>query len=155
MVLPLVGKSSHCTPVCSKNEKAQLPCQNEMGVVRAMGGCSTWGIRKPKESSQPLYLLFVIWIIPSLKIQKVFSTVYLYCHIIVVQGNASWHWHMCLQYVLVRFIPSVTLLYLSFSLRKVNGFHCSIFIHAYKIQLLYSCSFTHSLCPPLPTSSHP
>jgi hypothetical protein len=67
-------------------------------------------------------------------------------------GGTLWHLQKCLQYILVRFAPSIILLYsLSPILRIVStGSHFSVFIQEYIVFPLYLPSSTFSL-PWLPS----
>jgi hypothetical protein len=61
-----------------------------------------------------------------------------------IEKNFSHHPSQCIQYILIKFTSSLLLISCTPSQSNLNRFHCSIFIHVYKV--FWPCSPP----PPLP-----
>jgi hypothetical protein len=70
-------------------------------------------------------------------------------HILMQERVSLWYLHICMQYTLIKFIPSIAVSSLapSFNPVFINRFHHSIFIPVYKV--------LQSSSPPIIFSFHP
>lgn len=73
---------------------------------------------------------------------------------LLYKGVSLWRLHTYTQYTSIKLMPPSLLTPLPPSWNKFNRFHCSVFMHVYRILWTYSTP-TLASCPPLPFAPTP